>query len=51
MIKVAVVDDHEMVRKGIISYLVTEPEIDVVGEAKSGNEAIKLVLEKGLKLY
>ncbi|GIN62871.1 DNA-binding response regulator [Robertmurraya siralis] len=46
MIKVAVVDDHEMVRKGIISYLVTEPEIDVVGEAKSGNEAIKLVLEK-----
>ncbi|MDF1507348.1 response regulator transcription factor [Robertmurraya sp. DFI.2.37] len=45
MIKVAVVDDHEMVRKGIISYLVTEPEIDVVGEAKSGNEAIKLVLE------
>ncbi|MGG0719194.1 response regulator transcription factor [Robertmurraya massiliosenegalensis] len=46
MIKVAVVDDHEMVRKGIISYLITEPEIDIVGEACSGNKAVKLVLEK-----
>lgn len=46
MIRVAVVDDHEMVRKGIISYLITEPEIEVVGEANSGNNAVKLVLEK-----
>ncbi|WP_019153337.1 response regulator [Robertmurraya massiliosenegalensis] len=46
MIKVAVVDDHEMVRKGIISYLITEPEIDIVGEACSGNKAVKLVREK-----
>lgn len=46
MIRVAVVDDHEMVRKGIISYLITEPEIEVVGEANSGYAAVKLILEK-----
>ncbi|TKC18185.1 response regulator transcription factor [Robertmurraya kyonggiensis] len=46
MIRVAVVDDHEMVRKGIISYLITEPEIEIVGEANSGNGAVSLVLEK-----
>ncbi|MDQ0153763.1 response regulator [Robertmurraya andreesenii] len=46
MIRVAVVDDHEMVRKGIISYLITEQEIEIVGEAKSGFDAVKLVLDK-----
>ncbi|WP_226644799.1 response regulator transcription factor [Mesobacillus subterraneus] len=42
-IRVAVVDDHEMVRKGIISYLETEPSIEIVGEADSGKKAIALV--------
>lgn len=42
-IKVVVVDDHDMVRRGIISYLLTEPNIEVVGEASSGNDGIKLV--------
>ncbi|MCS0789578.1 response regulator transcription factor [Cytobacillus pseudoceanisediminis] len=46
MIRVAVVDDHEMVRKGIISYLATEAGIEVIGEAESGNEAVKLVLNE-----
>lgn len=46
MVRVAVVDDHEMVRKGIISYLITEPEIEIIGEANSGNGAVSLVLEK-----
>ena len=46
MIRVAVVDDHEMVRKGIISYLATEAGIKVIGEAESGNEAVKLVLNE-----
>lgn len=46
MITVAVVDDHDVVRKGIISYLATEPEIDVIGEANSGNDAVKLVLNQ-----
>jgi two-component system, NarL family, response regulator LiaR len=42
-IKVVVVDDHDMVRKGIISYLLTESNIEVVGEARSGNEGVQLV--------
>ncbi|NKE05660.1 response regulator transcription factor [Mesobacillus selenatarsenatis] len=42
-IRVAVVDDHEMVRKGIISYLETEPSIEIVGEADSGKKAVALV--------
>jgi NarL family two-component system response regulator LiaR len=42
-IKVVVVDDHDMVRKGIISYLLTEPNIEVIGEARSGNEGVQLV--------
>ncbi|WP_394136682.1 response regulator transcription factor [Cytobacillus oceanisediminis] len=46
MIRVAVVDDHEMVRKGIISYLATETGIEVIGEACSGNEAVLLVLKE-----
>lgn len=42
-IKVVVVDDHDMVRKGIISYLLTESNIEIVGEARSGNEGVQLV--------
>jgi DNA-binding NarL/FixJ family response regulator len=39
------VDDHEVVRNGIRAYLSTLPEFQVVGEADSGEEAIKLVAE------
>ncbi|MBS8262963.1 DNA-binding response regulator [Mesobacillus boroniphilus] len=42
-IRVAVVDDHEMVRKGIISYLETEEGIEIVGETDSGKKAVSLV--------
>ncbi len=45
IIRVAVVDDHEMVRKGILSYLETEPGIEIVGEADSGVKAVSLVKE------
>ncbi|WP_404449121.1 response regulator transcription factor [Sutcliffiella horikoshii] len=41
-IKVAVVDDHDMVRKGLLAYLITEPGIEVVGEGSSGQAAIEL---------
>lgn len=44
-IRVVVVDDHEMVRKGIISYLETEPVIEIVGEADGGKKAVSLVKE------
>lgn len=44
-IRVVVVDDHEMVRKGIISYLETEPAIEIVGEADGGKKTVSLVKE------
>jgi NarL family two-component system response regulator LiaR len=36
-----VVDDHEMVRRGLVSYLETEDGIEVVGEASDGSQAVK----------
>jgi two-component system response regulator NreC len=44
-VKVLVVDDHAVVRQGITMVLETDPELDVVGEASSGEEAIQLVRE------
>lgn len=45
-IKVGVVDDHDMVRKGLLTYLMTEPELEIVGEGSSGKEAVRLAKEK-----
>ncbi|WP_036786875.1 response regulator [Pontibacillus chungwhensis] len=45
-IRLVVVDDHDVVRKGVIAYLMTEPMFDIVGEASSGNEGAKLVLKE-----
>ncbi len=42
IIKVLLVDDHEMVRMGLAAYLSTEPNIEVVGEASNGEEGIRL---------
>jgi DNA-binding NarL/FixJ family response regulator len=44
-VKVLVVDDHEIVREGIRMVLATDPEIEVVGVASSGEEAIEKVRE------
>ncbi|WP_226038037.1 response regulator [Aquibacillus saliphilus] len=46
MIRVVVVDDHDVVRKGVMAYLMTEPDLEIVGEASSGNHAAKVVIEK-----
>ena len=40
-IRVLFVDDHEMVRIGISSYLSTQEDISVIGEAASGREGIE----------
>ncbi len=45
MIRVVFVDDHEMVRIGVSSYLSSQPDIEVVGEADNGLTAIDLALE------
>lgn len=39
-IKVIIVDDHELIRKGLISLLKDENDIDVVAEYASGNSLI-----------
>lgn len=42
-IRVLIADDHSIVRSGLRLLLESEPNIDVVGEALEGNEAINLV--------
>lgn len=42
MIRVLLVDDHEMVRMGLSAYLQTQPDITVVGEAADGAEGVRL---------
>src|SRR5512136_272739 len=44
-ITIMIVDDHEMVRRGACSYLEAQPDISVVAQAGSGEEAIKLAQE------
>jgi NarL family two-component system response regulator LiaR len=41
VIRVLVVDDHAIVRKGVVSLLATESSISVVGEASNGVEAVQ----------
>ncbi len=43
VITVLIVDDHAVVRQGIRAFLATQPDIQVVGEAASGEEALRLV--------
>ena len=42
-IRVLVVDDHEVVRRGLLAFLDSEPDIDVVGEAGGGAQALDLL--------
>jgi DNA-binding NarL/FixJ family response regulator len=42
-IAVLVVDDHEVVRRGLLAFLDGEPDIDVVGEAAGGAQALNLL--------
>jgi len=44
-IRVMVVDDHLVVREGLITLLQTFPDFKMVGEASSGEEAIRLCAE------
>ncbi|MBU8833325.1 hypoxia response regulator transcription factor DosR/DevR [Mycolicibacterium goodii] len=40
MIRVFLVDDHEVVRRGLIDLLSADPELDVIGEADSVSQAL-----------
>lgn len=41
-IRVLIVDDHSVVRQGLRMFLGSDPELEVVGEARDGAEAISL---------
>ncbi|NPA93613.1 MAG: response regulator transcription factor [Chloroflexi bacterium] len=45
-ITVLIVDDHAVVRQGVRAFLETQPDIRVVGEAASGEEALPLVIRE-----
>jgi len=44
-IRLLLVDDHDVVRAGLISFLDTQDGLEVVGEASNGIEAMKVALE------
>lgn len=44
-ISVLLVDDHAMVRQGVRAFLVTQPDVSVIGEAGTGDDAVKLAAQ------
>jgi NarL family two-component system response regulator LiaR len=44
-VRVLVTDDHIVVRKGLVAMLETEPDIQIIGEASNGVEALKMAQE------
>lgn len=45
MITILVVEDHPLVRRGIVGFLSTQPDLAVVAEARDGIEALHLAAE------
>lgn len=45
MIKVLLADDHTILREGLKELLSRDPEIEIVGEAANGQQAVKLTQE------
>ena len=46
VIRVLIVDDHPLVRRGLTSLLNGAPDIDVIGAAADGEEAVAYVVEE-----
>lgn len=44
-ISVLIVDDHAMVRRGVRGFLDAQPDISVVAEAETGEEAVRLAAD------
>ena len=40
-LRVVVADDHDLFRRGLTEVLEEEPDIEVVGEARNGQEAVQ----------
>jgi DNA-binding NarL/FixJ family response regulator len=45
VIRIVLADDHALVREGIRALLALVPDISLVGEAKDGTEAVRIVVE------
>ncbi len=45
-ITVLIIDDHQVVRLGIQTFLTRQPDISVIGEAGSGEEALRLAADQ-----
>jgi DNA-binding NarL/FixJ family response regulator len=43
MIRLVLIDDHEMVREGLKAMLVTEPDFHIVGDAADAQQALLLI--------
>jgi DNA-binding NarL/FixJ family response regulator len=46
-IRVLIVDDHHVVRRGLVFFLRTQKDLEIIGEAANGKEAVELA--KSLK--
>ena len=44
-IRIAIVDDHTIFREGMLSILKTEPDIEIIGEGASAEDAVRLARE------
>lgn len=44
ILKVLIVDDHEVVRMGLVSFIQCHDDIEVIGEADNGSDAVKKAL-------
>ena len=46
-IRILLVDDHAVVRAGLRMLLGADPELQIVGEAENGAQALRLTDESG----
>ena len=44
-IRIVIVDDHDVVRRGLLSVLSGEPDLEVVGAAEGGMQALDLIAQ------
>lgn len=43
MIRLLIVDDHEMVREGLKAILINEPDFTIIGDAANADQALELI--------
>ncbi|MEL6593626.1 MAG: response regulator transcription factor, partial [Bacteroidota bacterium] len=48
--KILLVDDHQLIREGIMAYLDAEPDLQVVATAANGHEALEKLKEQEIQI-